>query len=101
MGESSSRPHHWLPEGYKLKSREDKKITDWKKLLKAAKAAGISRADRRAAFSVKMTPLNKAIMEKAERGAKKTSLAAWHDTLISDGVLEKEPAIYFLERIKT
>jgi len=91
----------WLPKGYKLKSRENKNITDWKKLLKAAKAAGIGREERRAAFSVKMKPLNQAIMDKADRGAKKTSLAAWHDSLLGAGILEKEPAIYFLERIKT
>lgn len=91
----------WLPTGYKLRSREDKKIVDWKKLLKFAKAAGISREDRRSAFSVKMTPLNKAISANAERGAKKEAVSTWTDMLIAEGVLEKEMPIYFLERIKT
>lgn len=91
----------WIPEGYKLRSREDKSVLDWKKLLKLAKAAGVSRADRREAFSVKMTPINNAIMAKAERGDKKRALADFHDQLISEGALEKEQPIYFLKRIET
>lgn len=91
----------WLPDGYKLRERVDKTLKDWKKLLKFAKAAGISREDRRSAFSVKMTPLNKAISAKAERGQKKEAVQNWTNMLLTEGVLEKEQPIYFLERIKT
>lgn len=91
----------WLPKGYQLRSREDKKVVDWKKILKMARKMGIPREARRAAFSLKMTPLNKAISALAPRGEKKDAVESWTQSLINDGALEKEQPIYFLEREKS
>ncbi len=91
----------WLPEGYVLRKREDKEITSWKKLLSSAKAAGLTREQRREGIKMSMTPLYKGIQDNAPKGDKKKAKEAWVELLLAEGILVKEEPVIFLERIKS
>ena len=91
----------WMPEDYKLVSRAENSVKDWRKVIKLAKAAGVKMAAIRDAITVRMTPLNKAVMDNTPRGGKKDAAKLFTDGLLQAGALEKEEPIYFLQRLKT
>lgn len=91
----------WMPEGYKLRSRADNSVKDWRKVLNFARKAGVPAAAIRAALTVRMTPINKAVQDAAPRGSKTQAADDFRDVLLQEGALEKEQPIYFLERLKT
>ena len=91
----------WLPGGYVLRTRSNSEVTDWWKLAKFARKAGVPKAALREALSITVTPLNKAIRALAARGDKEAAQQEFKRQLIEAGLLEEKPPTIFLERIKT
>lgn len=90
----------WLPEGYKLVSREEKEVKDWRKVLAIARTFGVGPAAIREALTVRMTPLNKAVSAAAPRGFKEQSKDDFTNRLLAEGALEKGAPTVFLQRLK-
>lgn len=91
----------WMPEGYDLRDRSANSVKDWRKVLKAAKAAGVPPAAIREALTLRMTPINQAVNDSAPRGQKKAALKDFTDSLLASGALEKDEPVYFLQRQRT
>jgi len=91
----------WMPEQYKLVERSDTKILDYKAVEKSALACGVSQEQLDAMKKIPMTELHKVIMDLQPRGEKEAAVTAFKEDLLASGASEKEPAIYFLQRLKT
>lgn len=91
----------FLPGGYELRSRADNTVKDWKAIVRTARKAGVPKQVISEAMSLKMTPINKGIEDAFPRGEKKAARESFTQSLLDTGALEKEPAVYFLQRLKT
>jgi Protein of unknown function (DUF2800) len=91
----------WLPEQYKLMSRANTEVKDWEAVEKAALAAGVKPATIKEAKTIRMTPINKAIMDATPRGGKTDAVHLFTEDLLVKKILEKDEPIYFLQRLKT
>jgi len=91
----------WMPEGYKLRSRTDNKIVDWRKVIKTASQMGVTTKAIQEALTVKMTPLYAGVRAPAPRGQKEAREQELRDALLESGALEPESPVIFLERVKT
>lgn len=91
----------WMPEGYTFRSRANNELKDLKKLLKMARAAGVSKAAIREALSAHLTPIYTALRALHPRGSKDKAEDEFRQKLLAEGALEAKPPTYFLERLKT
>lgn len=91
----------WHPDGYKLVSRANREVADEAKLVEMAMKEGLTAAHIEQCKSISMTPLYKAIRDRASRGDKKAAEQAFREKLIEDGCLVEGNPTIFLERIKT
>jgi Protein of unknown function (DUF2800) len=91
----------WLPDDYILRSRTDKTVKDWRRVFKIARAHGLKGKQLFEALKISMEPINQAISDATPRGQKKDAVKQFNDVLLSQGALEKEEPIYFLERLKS
>lgn len=91
----------WLPEMYAMQSRANTNILDYKAVREAAKLCGVTDAQLESATKLGMTDIHKAIRDAQPRGEKDAAVEAFTENLIASGAAEKEPAIYFLRRLKT
>jgi hypothetical protein len=101
LTEHSIENPDWVPEGYAFRSRANTVIKDFDKVEAAARVAGVTDAQLKAARKFGMTEIHKAISDAQPRGEKKAAVEAFTNGLIAEGAAEKEAPIYFLQRLKT
>jgi hypothetical protein len=92
---------NWMPQKYVLRARQDTVVVNQDKFLDAARAMGVSESVITDAKKYKVEPIYKAIRDQAPRGEKEKAEEVFREENLKAGITDKEPPIYFLERMKT
>jgi hypothetical protein len=91
----------WLPDGYRLRTRATNEVVSSRGVLKLAREAGVKGKALAECLDVRLTPLNQAIRDLAERGQKTEAEDTFRERMVTEKVLEQKTPSYFLERLKT
>lgn len=91
----------WMPEKYKLVSRQDTLVKNPNAFAAAARKAGVAETAIAAAQKFTVGPIYKGIRDMAARGSKEQAEKEFREANLAAGITELEQPIYFLERLKS
>lgn len=91
----------WVPDRYKFMTRADLKVKDYEKFREEAIATGISPEALDKVKEYPLTKVCKMISDAQPRGEKEATVKAFRENLTVSGIAEREPEVYFLQRLKT
>ena len=91
----------WVPDRYKFMTRADLKVKDYEKFREEAIATGISPEALDKVKEYPLTKVCKMISDAQPRGEKEATVKAFRENLTVSGIAEREPEVYFLQRIKS